>query len=325
VAAAVALLLGAARVSAGPGGQTPPAHLDQEVPTFGTTTELVYVRFHIEKKGDYVGAVTKEQLRVLEDGLPQRIELLETPSTRRRTIPPEVTLALDVSSSVMDARLLDERLVKDVIFASLGEQARVALCAFGGELRCLTPPTRDADAVLAGFREALGFGLETRHSGTRLYASIADIVRDTRPGEKVQRAVVVFSDGLDNRGGDVKEAIRIALEDDVRVYAVTLSQAFQATGRTGFGGPPDRTMFDYKKLDLARLARETGGRGYEPGTLDEKSLASILRQIATEITMENVVGYQPEGPATGRKRKVRVELADKSLGKISGGERTLVR
>src|SRR5688500_5093754 len=74
-----------------------------DVPTFGVETELVYVRFHVERKGAYVEELRRDQVRVLEDGRPQTIALLETPSTRERTIPPEVTIALDVSSSVVDA------------------------------------------------------------------------------------------------------------------------------------------------------------------------------------------------------------------------------
>jgi len=299
----------------------------RDVPTFGTSTELVYVRFHVEKKGGYLDTLKPDQIRVLEDGRPQTIALLETPSTRERTIPPEVTLALDVSSSVMDERLLDESLVKEVLFASLGEQARVGLCAFGGALRCLRPPTRDADSLVDGFQEALRFGWEQRREGTRLYNSLADICRRPKEGEKAQRAMIVFSDGLENRGGKVGEAIQAAAEGDVRVYSILLSQAFQTSSRNAAfgGGVPNRTMYDYKKFDLSRLAEETGGRAFEPGTVDPKSLAKILRTIATEISMENVVGYQPEGAATGRKRHVKVELADKSLGSIKDGERTLVR
>jgi VWFA-related protein len=301
----------------------------QQPPTFGVTTELVYVRFHVEKKGDFADAVRKDQIRVLEDGKPQTIAILETPSTRERTIPPEVTLALDVSSSVMDARLLDEALVKEVLFASLSDQARVGLCAFAGELRCLRPPSRDADALLDGFREAIEFSRETRGAGTRLYDSIADICRRAaKTPEKAQRAMVVFSDGLDNRGGHMKETLQVALDSDVRIYTVLLSQAFQETSRSlgPFGrGTPNRAIYDYKKFDLGRLAEETGGKSFEPGTLDEKTLAKILRSIGTEISMENVVGYQPEGAATGRKRRVKVELVDKSLGSIRDGERTLVR
>lgn len=316
-----AAALGAAALAA-----AQPPDRREDVPTFGTATELVYVRFHVEKKGEYAGSVTPDQIRVLEDGRPQKIALLETPSTRERTVPPEVTLALDVSSSVMDERLLDESLVKEALLASLGEQARVGLCAFGGELRCLRPPTRDADALVDGFHEAQRFGWETRRQGTRLYASIADICRRPREGEKAQRALIVFSDGLDNRGGKVQEAVQAAAEADVRIYAVTLGQAFQTTSRNApFGGVPSRTMYDYKKLDFGRLAEESGGRAYEPATLDVKSLAKILRSIATEISMENVVGYQPEGAATGRKRRVKVELVDKSLGAIRDGERTLLR
>jgi VWFA-related protein len=296
------------------------------IPTFGTSTELVYVRFHVEKKGGYLDTLKPDQLRVLEDGRPQKIALLETPSTRERTIPPEVTLALDVSSSVMDERLLDESLVKDVLFASLGEQARVGLCAFGGALRCLRPPTRDADSLVDGFQEALRFGWEQRREGTRLYASLADLCRRPEEGEKKPRALIVFSDGLENKGGKVQEAIQAAAEGDVRVYSVLLSQAFQTSSRNAaFGGVPNRTMYDYKKFELSRLAEESGGRAFEPGTVDPRSLAKILRTIATEISMENVVGYRPEGAATGQKRHVKVELADKSVGSIKDGERTLVR
>ena len=53
--------------------------------------------------------------------------------------------------------------------------------------------------------------------------------------------------------------------------------------------------------------------------------ATILRKIATEISMENVVGYQPQGGPTGRKVTVKVELVDKALGRIPDGQRTLVR
>ena len=327
--AAIAILMAPLLATASPQSSPSPAPA-REVPTFGTATELVYVRFHVEKKGGYVDALKPDQIRVLEDGQPQKIVLLETPSTRERTVPPEVTLALDVSSSVMDDRLLDESLLKEVLFATLGEQATIGLCAFGGELRCLTPPTREADALMGGFQQAIEFSHEQRRAGTRLYASLADLAKPAKEGEKAQkaqRAIIVFSDGLDNKGGKMGQALDAALASDVRVYTIALSQSFQATARGVRPGslPPNRTMYDYKKLDFGRLAELTGGRPYEPATLDQKDLAKVLHSIATEISMENVVGYQPEGAASGRKRKIKVELTDKSIGKISDGERTLVR
>lgn len=313
------------------------------VPTFGVSTELVYVRFHVETKAGYVRDVKPAQIRVLEDGKEQKIALLETPSTRERTVAPEVTLALDVSGSVMDAKLLDEQLLRDVLFATLNEQATVGLCAFGGELRCPVAPTRDVDALLSGFRESIEFGYQQRNTGTRLYRSLADIARAPAKGEKVQRqrALVVFSDGLENQGGKLDEAIRAAADADVRVYAIKLSQAFReqaiaggpfgarpgggGPGSGGFGGRPGGTMYDYKKLELDELAERTGGRTFEPGTLEPAVLADILRKIATEITMECVVGYAPEGAPSGKRRKVKVEVVDKSIGKIPDGERTFAR
>jgi VWFA-related protein len=298
-----------------------------QVPTFGVATELVYVRFHVEKKGGYVATLTKEQIRVTEDGAPVTIALLETPSLRERTVPPEVTLLVDVSSSVLDAGLFDEQLMKEVFFAGLSEQAKVGLCAFGGELKCLTPPTREVLALMDGLEEAVMFGHQSRREGTRLYDSVVDAASEATSGEKVQRVMVIFSDGLDNQGGKVQDAIRAAAEHDVRIYAVKLSRAFQATGPSlgGGGFGQNRAMYDYKKFDLDKLAKETGGDAFEPGKMDKKSLGAILRKIATEITMENVVGYQPEGPPTGKKRRVKVELVDRSVGTIKDGERTIVR
>lgn len=304
----------------------------QDVPTFGAATELVYVRFHVEKKGGHVERVGKEEIRVLEDGRPQAIALFETPSTRERSIPPEVTLAVDVSSSVMDAKLLDETLLKEVFLAGLNEQATVGLCAFGGELRCFTPPTRDVQALMRGFQEMLFFSGVTRHQGTRLYASVAELCKSANGTgtEQPQRALVIFSDGIDNHGGKVREAIEAAALSNVRVYAVKLGQAFRETAPNlrlggGFGQPPNRALYDYRKFDLDKLAEDSGGRAYEPATLNRKDLAAILHGIATEIKMEYVVGYQPEGAATGKRRRVKVELVDKSLGSIRDGERTLFR
>jgi hypothetical protein len=139
--------------------------------------------------------------------------------------------------------------------------------------------------------------------------------------------MILFTDALDNQGGKIDDAIAAAAAADLRVYAIKVSQAFQDTARKPgpFGGAPNRAMYDYKKLELDALPDETGGRSFEPGTLDDAALAKILGEIAAEIRREVVVGYEPQGPPTGKKRKVKVELADKSLGRIPDGERTIVR
>lgn len=300
-----------------------------QAPSFPSQAELVYVRFHVERKGGYAGEVRKDQLRVLEDGKPQTIAVLETAATRDRTVLPEVTLVLDVSSSVMDDRLLDETLIRQVLFGSLHAESKVALCAFGGRLECFAEPTRDAAALVDAFGRAIRFGLETRRQGTRLYASVADVARQSAAaGGRAQRAMILFTDALDTKEGSVKDAVAAAVAADVRVYAVKISQAFQDTSesRRPFSrGAPNRTMYDYRKLELDALPDATGGRSFEPGTLSEESLARILREIGAEISNEIVVGYEPAGARTGAKHKVKVELVDKSSGKIRDGERILVR
>jgi VWFA-related protein len=297
-------------------------------PSFPSQAELVYVRFHVERKGGYATDLRKDQLRVLEDGTPQPIAVLETAATRDRTVLPEVTLVLDVSSSVMDDRLLDETLIRQVLFGSLHAESRVALCAFGGRLECFAKPTRDASALMDAFGAALRFGHETRREGTRLYGSVADVARQAAAGGRAQRAMILFTDALDTEGGRVKDAVEAATQADVRVYAVKLSQAFQDTAPSRgplSRGAPNRAMYDYRKLELDALPDATGGRSFEPGTLSEESLAKILREIGGDISSEIVVGYEPRGAPTGTKHKVKVELVDKAAGKIRDGERTIVR
>ena len=91
-----------------------------------------------------------------------------------------------------------------VLFAGLSEQTSVGLCAFGGALRCPTPPTRSVQDLIGGFQEALVFSRETRHEGTRLYASIADIVR--RP--PVDRGLIGRAAGARSRSRMVRGRVR---------------------------------------------------------------------------------------------------------------------
>jgi hypothetical protein len=52
------------------------------------------------------------------------------------------------------------------------------------------------------FQQAIEFGHEQRRAGTRLYASLADLAKAPKEGDKAaQRALIVFSDGLDNKDG----------------------------------------------------------------------------------------------------------------------------
>ena len=296
IAAAAALVLAAAPRLAGQG--------TAQVPTFPSEAQLVYVRFHVERKGGFVTDVTKEQIRVLEDGRPQKVVVLETPGGRDRTIHPEVTLVLDVSGSVMDDRLLDETLVRQVLLGSLGAGSTVGLCAFGGRLECFAGPTSDAAAILEAFSQALAFGIETRRSGTRLYESVADIAKQAGArGGRAQRAMILFTDALDNKGGKIDQAIDAAVAADMRVYAIKVSQAFQdnAPGRGGFarGGGPNRAMYDYKKLELDALPDETGGRSFEPGTLDDETHGGDPARDRGRDQPGDRRGVRAAGPADG--------------------------
>ena len=169
----------------------------------------------------------------------RRSSLLETPSTRERTVPPEVTLALDVSSSVMDDRLLDESLLKEVLLRHArraGAHRPVRL-----RRRAALPDPADARGGRAPGRLPAGHRVRPRAAPRRARGSTPPSPTwPSRPkdGEKAQRAIIVFSDGLDNKDGKMGQALDAALAADVRVYTIALSQSFQATARGVRPGQP---------------------------------------------------------------------------------------
>jgi len=192
--------------------------------------------------------------------------------------------------------------------------------------------SRDGSRVFIETQERLIAAPVDRDSQNDVYMSTGGTMTMVSPGGNDVVATNAYFVGASDNGTRAfirSEESLVAADTDMRVYAVKLSQAFRDTGVNlragGLGGAPNRALYDYKKFDLDRLASETGGRAYEPGSLDKKSVTGILRSIATEIKTEYIVGYQPDGAATGRKRKVKVELVDRSLGSVRGGERTLVR
>lgn len=330
---------------------------------FRTQTNLAMVKFHVIQKGQYAEDVRAEHIELLEDGKPQKVALFEGPGEGgRRTLPVEIILLFDVSLSVMDDNLLDSYAIRDKVLDGLGGNVGVSVYAFGGKLKKFSPPTNDIEKL----KKALDGVYKFTNPGTPLYESIMRVSKEAYDsgGPNVTRAMVIFSDGELTTKEKPEKAAAVANFYGVTLYPVLLGhdraikQAMQGnpspTGGYGNvmgqnparGGPPfgpgsmnnpqvnqaqSQRMArlrdkEAQMLEFASVAPPTGGRSFDPPSINGVMIKAILSAIVAGVRSEYVAGfYPPSSEGEKQPHKLEVRLLDKSKGKLSGGARTILR
>ncbi|MGA3370952.1 MAG: VWA domain-containing protein [Terracidiphilus sp.] len=118
-----------------------------------------------------------------------------------------------------------------------------------------------------------------------------------RDARHVRRALLVVSDGGDNRSryteGEVRAQVR---EADVEIYAIGIFDPYAST-------PEERTGPQL----LDEVSEETGGRLFRVDDIAEMS--DIAEKISTELRNQYVIGYRPKDlTRDGKWRKVKVKV-----------------
>ncbi len=190
--------------------------------------------------------------------------------------------ANDVEPTRLDAAVAAMRTFLD----KLPKQFKVGLVAFSSEPEPLITPTSDRNAVreAVGYLEpeagtAIGDGLEV---AVRM---VADSLRKggyvRRPGKDVPGAIILLSDGAQNRGVlQPLQAAHNAKVAGIRVFPVSLGTP---SGKVSFGFgaftnsvpvPPDPTT-------MRLIAEATGGQAYTAQTAS--SVVQIYRTLGSSI------------------------------------------
>jgi VWFA-related protein len=343
-AAIVASAASAARVPQTPG---------RRGPVFRAATDLVLVHFHVVRRNHYVGGVGREDIVLYDNGRERPVDFFEGGcGDAARTVPATVGLLFDTSSSVMNPGLLNW-IASDDALLEAATGAAVSVYGFDESLRRYSTPTRDP----ASLRNALGRISRTTNEGvpgaetipfaavgkqkvddeagnvkmtSRVYESVMAAARDLA-STSARRMLLVFSDGqrmsfvsLDDITADLQAL-------DVAVFPVLLGhQVFAAPSGSG-RLPDDAVVHPYGNqlsrnvLEFGRLGVLTGGRSFDPMTLDRATVRTLLAIVAENIRCEYVAGIAP-GLATGvaRRHDLQVKLRKKATGQLTGGRRTVV-
>jgi Ca-activated chloride channel homolog len=249
---------------------------------------LVNVSFTAsDARGALVGNLGKDDLELLEDAIPQKIEFFG----KSTDLPLTLALIIDVSGSQDHFGKKHEKDLEVFLKEVLGPKDRVFVVCFGNHLRLVSNYTNSSDDILANLKEfdkgkkrfpELG-PAEERDLGTAFYDSIFYSVTEKLNQAGGRQAILMFSDGEDNSSShNMMTAIEAAQTANVIFYGIRYTEPDK------HGKVTARNKYGISVMD--RISRETGGLHIDAEQTDPHT---YFRQIAEELRTSYEVGYYP--------------------------------
>jgi len=229
------------------------------------------VQFEVRRPDDsFLRDATKEEFRVFEEGKELPILEFQAPMTTER-IATTIVLVVDRSLSMsIEDRMPSLKEAVSTFLEKLPEGSRVAVIAFGSEVKLIQPLTADRRRA----REAVN---RLRPAGaTRFYDAVSHALEilDDEPGRRV---VLALTDGEDNA----------SVEADLDSAAAAARRLGLPIFTLGLGGEEE-----ISSADLKRLAEETRGQYYPARRAEE--LKAIYETIAERIGAGYSLTYQSD-------------------------------
>ena len=239
-----------------------------------------------DAQGELVGNLTRDDIDLFEDAVPQKIEFF----VKSTDLPLTLGLIVDVSESQDHFGKQHKKDLEVFLKEVLRPQDRVFLLCFGNHLRLVSDYTNSADQILENYVQfdkdkarfpELGPRQE-RVLGTAFYDSIYYGVTEKLDQVQGRKAILMFSDGEDNSSShDMMTAIETAQAANVPVYAIRYTE-------TKHGQLTARNQYGISVMD--RLAKETGGLHVDA---EQTSPHAYFQKIAEELRTSYELAYYP--------------------------------
>ena len=299
---------------------TPPAKPEDE--TTLRSDEVVRVETNLtnilftaaDKQKRFVSNLKREDIRVLEDGVPQEIFtfqqnvdlplslaiLIDTSGSEERTLPEEKAAARSFLETVVRSNKDEAAIVsftgevtlEQGLTGNIGRLRRaIDQVQFvppsgyigGGVVVGGTPPISGTQQALAG----------STAIWDAIWATSNELLSDA--AEHTRRAIILLTDGDDTISQvHMQDAINRALKADALIYAI------------GIG---DRYQFGINEGALKKITESTGGRAYFPR--NERELRDSFVQIQTDLREQYLVAYSSSNKTRdGLYRHVAIEIVN---------------
>jgi len=272
-----------------------------------------------DKQHHFITTLRAEDVRVLEDGVPQTLFTFQRETDR----PLAIAFLIDVSIS-QAATLPDEKAAARLFIENVVKSNRdqVAILPFTGSAYLEQPLTRDVLAVhkvlesvevaepnyigrgkpLTGIPVGPRLPATPPEGTTAIWDAVAltsSNVLDHAPGLR-RRAIILLTDGIDTTSRlALKEAANRALAAETVIYVI------------GIG---DNKMEGVNRAPLREIAERTGGRAFFP---DKKfDMNAAFAEIEQELRTQYLIAYSSTNKKRdGSYRRITIEVTNPELRK----------
>lgn len=302
---------------------TPPKKEDEPVDSEDVVrveTNLTNIFFTAaDRQKRFVSTLRKEDVRILEDGVPQQIFtfqpnsdlplslaiLIDCSGSEERTLPEEKAAARSFLESVLRPQKDEAAIVSFTGEVTLeqgltGNIARLRRAI--DDVRFVPPSGYVGGNVVLGGTPPISGTQQTLAGSTAIWDAIWATSNELLMGaaEHQRRAIILLTDGVDTISQvRLAEAVNRALKADALIYAI------------GIG---DRYQFGIDEGSLKKITEGTGGRAYFPR--NERELNDSFAQIDRDLRERYLVAYSSSNKMRdGSYRRITIELANPELRK----------
>ena len=272
----------------------------------------------MDKQRRFITTLRAEDVRVLEDGVPQQLFTFQRETER----PLAIAFLIDVSRS-QEFTLADEKAAARAFIEKVvqSNKDQVAIVPFTGLAYLEQPMTRDILSVyrvlqrieiampaylgagrpLTGIPTGPGLAAPPEEGTTAIWDAVAltsSNVLANAPGLR-RRAIILLTDGLNTTGRlTPKDAINRTLAAETIIYAIGIGNKREGVDRDA----------------LRDLAQRTGGRAFFP---DKKfDLNAAFAEIERELRTQYLIAYSSTNKRRdGAYRKITIEITNPDLRK----------
>jgi VWFA-related protein len=306
-----------------------PVSAQQPQPSSSGNSGAVNLFFTVtDKSGQVITILSREDIRVLEDGRPQAIAGFTTQTDK----PLSIVVMLDMSVSQENMIPVAKRVSQEFVDTSVrAGKDNVGVITFTGEVKLEQELTGNLDEVRRAiegvkFKPPPGYSKGGMVAGpvkggiivpfplpktdpalaiqgsTAIWDAVWFAVEkiSLQAAHDTRRAIILITDGNDTSSKrKLNEAVAVAIKSGVVVYSIGISDEY-------FGGTTES--------ELRKISERTGGRAYFPKKV--KDLRGVLEEIGQELRAQYLVSYSsPAGKARDKMRKIKIELVNPELRK----------
>jgi VWFA-related protein len=270
-----------------------------------------------DKQKRFVSTLKKEDIRVLEDGVPQQIFtfqpnsdlplslaiLIDCSGSEERTLPEEKGAAREFLESVLRAdkdeaaivTFTGEVTLEQGLTGNMGRLRRAI-----DDVRFVPPAGYLGGGIVLGGTPPISGTQQTLAGSTAIWDAIWATSNELLEGsaEHTRRAIILLTDGQDTISQvRMQEAINRALKADALIYSI------------GIG---DRYTYGIDEGALKKISETTGGRAFFPR--NEQDLTNAFAQIQRDLRERYLIAYSSSNKTRdGSYRRVNIELINPDL------------